>query len=218
MVTFIKGCLVEKLPSYGILTPPHLTTSLTSHHITHITHISHHSHHSHHTPHVTTSLTSHTLTSHRTSLTSHKTHISFFVPGATFFGDVAVSLLVAGVSFGDVGVVFFVAGAAFGDVGASFFVAGAAFGEIWIDSRRAKRCIFPYKMRAKARKVTSANGQVRDDQFGFGFMVESPAMVNDASYDLCHTSYYDFSWQLQYLVMFENHFSWQAQYARRSIW
>ena len=34
----IKGSLVEKLPSYRVLTPPHRTTSRTSH-------ITNHSHH-----------------------------------------------------------------------------------------------------------------------------------------------------------------------------
>ena len=44
-------------------------------------------------------------------------------------------------------------------------------------------------------------------------MVESSAMVKNASYDLRHTSYSDFSWQAQPLVMSERHFSWQAQHA-----
>ena len=38
------------------------------------------------------------------------------------------------------------AGALFGEVEVSLFVAGAVFGEIWNDSRSAKCCIFPYKM------------------------------------------------------------------------
>ena len=38
------------------------------------------------------------------------------------------------------------AGAVFGEVRVSLFVAGAVFGEIWNDSRSAKRCIFQYKM------------------------------------------------------------------------
>ena len=33
-------------------------------------------------------------------------------------------------------------GAVFGEVAVSLFVAGAAFGEIWNDSRSAKCCIF----------------------------------------------------------------------------
>ena len=47
--------------------------------------------------------------------------------------------------FGEVGMSLFVAGAAFGDVAMSFFVAGTAFGEIWVDSRSAKCCNFQYK-------------------------------------------------------------------------
>ena len=38
------------------------------------------------------------------------------------------------------------AGAVFGEVEVSLFVAGAVFGEIWNDSRSAKFCIFQYKM------------------------------------------------------------------------
>ena len=43
-------------------------------------------------------------------------------------------------------------------------------------------------------------------------MPVAPHIVNDASYDLLHTSYCDFSWQVQHLVMLECDFSWQAQY------
>ena len=38
------------------------------------------------------------------------------------------------------------AGAVFGEVEVSLFVAGEVFGEIWNDSRSAKCCIFQYKM------------------------------------------------------------------------
>ena len=38
------------------------------------------------------------------------------------------------------------AGAVFGEVELSLFVAGAVFGEIWNDSRSGKCCIFQYKM------------------------------------------------------------------------
>ena len=34
----------------------------------------------------------------------------------------------------------------FGDVAVSLFVAGAVFGEIWVDSLSAKCCIFPYRV------------------------------------------------------------------------
>jgi len=64
----------------------------------------------------------------------------FFVAGA--------KLLI----FGDVGVSLFVAGAVCGDVGVSLFVAGAAFGEIWVNSRGAKCCNFHYKMRLQSAK------------------------------------------------------------------
>ena len=67
--------------------------------------------------------------------------VSLFVAGA-LFGDVQVS----GALFGDVQASLFVAGAVFGEVEVSLFVAGAVFGEIWNDSRSAKCCIFQYKM------------------------------------------------------------------------
>ena len=55
---------------------------------------------------------------------------------------------------------FCVAGAVFGEVGVSLLVAGAAFGDILGDSRSAKCCIFPYKMRLQDRtsKVSEAAG------------------------------------------------------------
>ena len=74
----------------------------------------------------------------------------------------------AGAAFGDVGVSLFVAGAVFGDVGVSLFVAGAVFGEIWVDSRSANVVIFNTKCVSEARKGTSANGRVRDDEFMLG--------------------------------------------------
>ena len=40
----------------------------------------------------------------------------------------------------------------FGDVGVSLFVAGTVFGEIWVDSRSAKCCNFQYKMRLRSAK------------------------------------------------------------------
>ena len=44
------------------------------------------------------------------------------------------------------------ASAAFGDLGVSLFVAGTVFGEIWVDSRSAKCCNFQYKMRLRSAK------------------------------------------------------------------
>ena len=55
---------------------------------------------------------------------------------------------------------FCVAGAVFGEVGVWLFVAGAAFRAILGDSRSAKCCIFPYKMRLQdgTTKVSEAAG------------------------------------------------------------
>ena len=76
--------------------------------------------------------------------------MTVILPGRrNIFGDVGVSLCVAGAAFGDVGVSLFVAS---GDVAVSLFVAGAAFGEIWIDSRSAKCCNFQCKMRLQSAK------------------------------------------------------------------
>ena len=44
------------------------------------------------------------------------------------------------------------AGAVFGDLHMSLFVAGAVFGEIWVDSRSVKCCNFQYKMRLRRAK------------------------------------------------------------------
>ena len=44
------------------------------------------------------------------------------------------------------------AGAVFGDLGVSLFVAGAVFGEIWIDGWSAKCCNFQYKIRLGSAK------------------------------------------------------------------
>ena len=41
------------------------------------------------------------------------------------------------------------AGAVFGDLGVSLFVAGAVFGEIWVDSRSANCCNFQHKRRCR---------------------------------------------------------------------
>ena len=64
------------------------------------------------------------------------------------------------------------AGAVFGEVRVSLFVAGAVFGEIWNDSRSAKCCIFQYKMLVvgvKGNLGPRLRGGLRTD----GFMVGS---------------------------------------------
>ena len=60
------------------------------------------------------------------------------------------------------------AGAVFGEVGVSLFVAGATFGEILGDSRSEKCCIFQYKIVSKMGQVRSPKRGVRDDDFMFG--------------------------------------------------
>ena len=50
------------------------------------------------------------------------------------------------------------------------------FDEIWVDSRSEKGCNFQCKMRFGVRKVTSANGRVRDDEFILGSCSNRPAM------------------------------------------
>ena len=61
------------------------------------------------------------------------------------------------------------AGALFGEVEVSLFVAGAVFGEIWNDSRSAKCCIFQYKMLVVGVKgITSVARRVADDGFMVG--------------------------------------------------
>ena len=82
------------------------------------------------------------------------------------FGDVGLSVF-------DVGLSLFVAGGMLGDVAASLFMAGAICGQIWVDSRRATCSNFAYKI-SKARKVTSSNWRVRDEQFMFGSWSNRP--------------------------------------------
>ena len=81
------------------------------------------------------------------------------------------------------------AGAVFGDLGVSLFVAGAVFGEIWVDSRSAKCCNFQYKMRCRGgkSKLCERTGSVLQfhGRIMFGscsdHMVESARIGNDAS-------------------------------------
>ena len=65
------------------------------------------------------------------------------------------------------------AGAVFGDLGVSLFVAGAAFGEIWVDRRSAKRCNFPYKMRCRGGKSKLGEQAGSVLQFHAGIMFGS---------------------------------------------
>ena len=62
----------------------------------------------------------------------------------------------------------------FGDLGVSLFVAGAVFGEIWVDSRSAKCCNFQYKMRCCERtgSVLQFHGRICSDHARIGRALE----------------------------------------------
>ena len=75
----------------------------------------------------------------------------------SLFGDVQVSLFVAGALFGDVQVSLFVAGALFGDVQVSLFVAGAVFGEVEVSLFVQAQYSVKFGMIARARNVVFFN-------------------------------------------------------------
>ena len=106
---------------------------------------------------------------------------------------------------------FCVAGAVFGEVGVAVFVAGAAFREILGDSRSAKRCIFPYKMRLPdgTSKVSEAAGARWRfyPRIMFGLCSECRRIVfllaeaiHGVSAEILNLQ---ISWQVQYLVRLE---------------
>ena len=151
---------------------------------------------------------------------------------------------------------FCVAGAVFGEVGLSLFVAGAAFGDILGDSRSAKCCIFQYKIVSKIGRVRSPKRRVRDDDFILGSWSDYPRIVfilaeaiqgfcaeilnselrgrrstwwvwrvtllaprigNDVSYVTRINHEIHFAWQAQYLVRFEVDFACSAHSKWRFI-
>ena len=77
------------------------------------------------------------------------------------------------------------AGAVFGDLAVSLFVAGAVFGEIWVDSRSATCCNFQYKMRLRSAKsnLGERTGSVLPfhGRIMFGSWSNRPCIGNDAS-------------------------------------
>ena len=110
------------------------------------------------------------------------------------------------------------AGAVFGEVQVTLFVAGAVFGEIWNDSRSAKCCIFQYKMLVGGReKEPRLRGGLRTDGFMVGScsdhgrigraleMTFHPFSANFFEILDCH-----FSWQAQYLVSLGYDACWSA--------
>ena len=116
---------------------------------------------------------------------------------------------------------FCVAGAVFGEVGVSLFVAGAAFGDILGDSRSAKCCIFQYKIVSEIGRVRSPKRRVRDDDFILGLssecrrivflLAEAIQRVSNAILNL------KISWQAQYLVRLEGDIACSAHWKWRFI-
>ena len=96
------------------------------------------------------------------------------------------------------------AGAVFGEVGVSLFVAGAAFGDILGDSRNAKCCIFQYKIVFEVGRVRSPKRRVRDDDFMLGLSSDCRRIVfllaeaiHGVSAEVLNLQ---IAWQAQYLV------------------
>ena len=99
------------------------------------------------------------------------------------------------------------AGAVFGELGMSLFVAGAAFGDILGDSRSAKCCFFQYKMRLQdgTSKVSEAAGARCD--FLIGLCSDYPRIIFILAEAIQRVSAeilnLKISWQAQYLLRLE---------------
>ena len=121
---------------------------------------------------------------------------------------------------------FCVAGAVFGEVGVSLFVAGAAFGDILGDSRNAKCCIFPYKLRLQdgTSKVSEAAGARWrfHPRIILGLSSESARIVFILAEAIQRVSAailnLKISWQAQYLVRLEADIACSAHWKWRFIW
>ena len=117
---------------------------------------------------------------------------------------------------------FCVAGAVFGEVGLSLFVAGAAFGDILGDSRSAKCCIFQYKIVSKIGRVRSPKRRVRDDDFILGSWSDYPRIVFILAEAIQTVSAailnLKISWQAQYLLRLEVDIACSAHWKWRFIW
>ena len=103
------------------------------------------------------------------------------------------------------------AGAVFGEVEVSLFVAGAVFGEIWNDSRSAKRCNFQYKMLVVGVKSNlgceAGCGGRFPARMLLGSFSDRPALEMTFqlfSRNFCKILEIHFSWQAQYLVSLDN--------------
>ena len=107
------------------------------------------------------------------------------------------------------------AGAVFGEVEVSLFVAGAVFGEIWNDSRSAKCCIFQYKMLVVVLKNNLGCEAGCGGRFPARMLLGccsdhsriGPAL--EMTFQLFSRNFFEmleshFAWQAQYLVMLED--------------
>ena len=105
----------------------------------------------------------------------------------------------------------FAASAVFGEVQVSLFVAGAIFRDIWKDSRSAKCCIFQYKMLpvgVKSNLGCEAGCGLMVSRSDHGWIIlgswsDGLRIVNDVS--SVSANFFEsldghFSWQAQYLV------------------
>ena len=105
------------------------------------------------------------------------------------------------------------AGAVFGDVELSLFVAGAVFGEIWNDSRSTKCCIFQYKMLVvgvKSNLACEAGCGVT-----VSFSDHSRILLGSFSDHSRIGPALEMTFQLfsrNFCKILESHFAWQAQY------
>ena len=105
------------------------------------------------------------------------------------------------------------AGAVFGDVELSLFVAGAVFGEIWNDSRSAKCCIFQYKMLVVG--VKSNLGCEAGCGLTVLWSDPARILLGSCSGHSRIGPALELTFHLfwaNFLEILENHFAWQAQY------
>ena len=105
------------------------------------------------------------------------------------------------------------AGAVFGDVELSLFVAGAAFGEIWNDSRSAKYCIFQYKMLVVGVKSNLA--REAGCGVTVSFSDPARILLGSCSDHSRIGPALEMTFQLfsrNFCKILESHFAWQAQY------
>ena len=121
---------------------------------------------------------------------------------------------------------FCVAGAVFGEVGVSLFVAGAAFGDILGGSRSAKCCIFQYKIVSKIGRVRSPKRRVRDDDFMVGSWSDYPRIILESSFYWrkqfrgvsAAILNLKISWQAQYLLRLGVDIACSAHWKWSFIW